>query len=91
MVPGFKAGLHFGNVTTGEIGIVKKEIIFTGDVLNTTARIQSVCNTFGVDILVSDDLLAELTTNDEFILTEIGDCDLRGKNEKKKLSTLKIK
>jgi len=28
-------------VTTGEIGVVKKEIIFTGDVLNTTSRVQN--------------------------------------------------
>jgi adenylate cyclase len=35
--PEFKAGFHFGNVTTGEIGVIKKDIIFTGDVLNTTA------------------------------------------------------
>ena len=42
LVPGFKAGLHLGKVTTGEIGVVKKEIKFTGDVLNTTARIQSL-------------------------------------------------
>ena len=39
--PDFKAGIHLGEVTTGEIGALKKEIIFTGDVLNTTARIQA--------------------------------------------------
>lgn len=27
LVPGFKAGFHFGKVTTGEIGVIKKEII----------------------------------------------------------------
>src|SRR5205823_2896733 len=29
-VPGFKAGLHYGTVITGEIGDVKKEIVFQG-------------------------------------------------------------
>jgi adenylate cyclase len=43
-------------VTTGEIGVLKKEIIFTGDVLNTAARIQGLCNQFNVDILISGDL-----------------------------------
>ena len=27
-VPGFKAGLHLGEVTTGEIGTLKKEIVY---------------------------------------------------------------
>ncbi|MBT8314785.1 MAG: adenylate/guanylate cyclase domain-containing protein, partial [Maribacter sp.] len=51
--PEFKAGLHLGEVTTGEIGRIKKDIIFTGDVLNTTARIQSLCNDLQVDNLIS--------------------------------------
>ena len=88
LVPGFKAGLHCGKVTTGEIGVVKKEIIFTGDVLNTTARIQASCNNYGIDILVSNDLIAKLKIENEYILTEIGECELRGKNEKVKLKTL---
>lgn len=89
LIPGFKAGLHCGNVTTGEIGVVKKEIIFTGDVLNTTARIQSLCNAYDVDILVSDNLISKLELEGNYILTEIGECELRGKNEKVKLQTVK--
>jgi adenylate cyclase len=89
VVPGFKAGIHYGMVTTGEIGVVKKEIIFTGDVLNTTARIQSLCNAHKVDILVSNDLLSKLKTGDHYKLREIGECELRGKDEKVILQTLK--
>ena len=88
LVPGFKAGFHCGKVTAGEIGVVKKEIIFTGDVLNTTARIQSICNSYGVDILVSDDLLVKLETADEYAITEVGECDLRGKNNQIKIQTV---
>jgi adenylate cyclase len=88
LVPGFKAGLHYGKVTTGEIGVVKKEIIFTGDVLNTTARIQSTCKNYDVDVLVSDDLIARLKTEDDYTLTEIGECELRGRDEKVKLQTV---
>ena len=89
LVPGFKAGLHHGKVTTGEIGVVKKEIIFTGDVLNTTARIQSLCNEFGVDILISDNLVKLLKTDDDYNLSQIGETELRGKDEKIKLLTVK--
>jgi adenylate cyclase len=89
LVPGFKAGLHHGKVTTGEIGVVKKEIIFTGDVLNTTARIQSLCNEFGVDILISDNLVKLLKTDEDYNLSQIGETELRGKDEKIKLLTVK--
>ena len=61
-VPEFKAGFHVGKVTTGEIGSIKKEIVFSGDVLNTTARIQELCNKLHVDNLVSDELLHYLGT-----------------------------
>jgi adenylate cyclase len=30
LLPEFKAGFHLGKVTTGEIGVVKKDIIFYG-------------------------------------------------------------
>lgn len=56
ILPAFKAGLHFGMVTAGEIGSLKKKIIFTGDVINTSARIQGLCNHFGTNLLVSEDL-----------------------------------
>ena len=68
-------------MTTGEIGVIKKEIIFTGDVLNTTARIQSTCKTYNVDILVSNDLIARLDTKDQSVFKEIVECELRGKDE----------
>lgn len=79
VAPTFKAGLHLGKVTTGEIGALKKEIIFTGDVLNTTARIQSLCNEHKADILVSEDLVKELLLGSEFQITSLGKNELKGK------------
>ncbi len=88
MIPEFKAGLHYGQVTTGRIGVIKKEIIFTGDVLNTTARIQSICNTYNVDNLISNQLLSKLTPLGEFTSNEIGECQLRGKDNIVTLHTI---
>lgn len=87
-VPGFKAGLHCGHVTTGEIGSVRKDIIFTGDVMNTTARIQSLCNESGVDLLISEALLKRLALNDSCRVREIGVRELKGKDERVKLFTV---
>lgn len=81
IVPGFKAGLHYGRVTTGEIGTIKKEIVFSGDVLNTTARIQQLCNTYKVDLLISGHLLQQLTPEPGMSFQSLGVNELRGRNE----------
>ncbi len=81
IVPAFKAGYHIGEVTTGEIGIIKKDIIYTGDVLNTTARIQAECNTYKAKALISGDLLNELQKENPIDFTKIGELTLRGKTE----------
>jgi adenylate cyclase len=88
LLPEFKAGFHFGKVTTGEIGVIKKEIIFTGDVLNTTARIQGLCNTYDVDILISGDLMKKLSLGSQFQTTTLGENELKGKDEKVELFTI---
>ncbi|WP_046757223.1 adenylate/guanylate cyclase domain-containing protein [Kordia jejudonensis] len=84
----FKAGIHLGTVTTGEIGSLKKDIIFTGDVLNATARIQSLCNTIGVDILISKELHDSLQLEEEFQTISVGNKELRGKLKTKELYTI---
>ncbi|MCK5441291.1 MAG: adenylate/guanylate cyclase domain-containing protein [Maribacter sp.] len=81
LVPEFKAGFHLGEVTTGEIGILKKDLIYTGDVLNTTARIQAECNTYDAKALISGNLLVELQQKNPIACTEIGALILRGKQE----------
>jgi adenylate cyclase len=88
VIPGFKAGFHVGKVTTGEIGIIKKDIIFTGDVLNTTARIEALCNPYNVDILISGQLMKKLQPDSHFNLKSLGEHELRGRDEKIELFTI---
>ncbi|MBK9176587.1 MAG: hypothetical protein IPM46_09665 [Flavobacteriales bacterium] len=49
----FQGRLPLRQVTTGEVGLVKKERIFSGDAVNTAARIQNTCNAHGVDNLIT--------------------------------------
>jgi adenylate cyclase len=79
VAPDFKAGLQVGPVTTGEIGALKREIVFTGDVLNQTARIQGLCNEVGADILVGDELRTRLP-GDAWAFRPLGAHTLRGKD-----------
>jgi adenylate cyclase len=88
LIPGFKAGIHCGNVTVGEVGVIKKEIVFTGDVLNTTARIEELCNTYTVNLLVSKNLLDMLQIENRYIKKPIAETTLRGKKTKSILYNL---
>jgi len=79
-VPEFKAGSHCGSVIRAQIGDLKKEIVFNGDVLNTTSRIQSMCNELGHELLISSELFNHLQFEpDEF--TDLGFISLRGKEK----------
>lgn len=87
--PEFKAGLHYGHVMAGEIGVVKRDIAYSGDVLNTAARIQSKCNELGVNILFSKYLLDKLSLKPNMLHPKrIGDMGLRGKQENVVLYTV---
>ncbi len=89
IVPDFKAGLHYGFVMVGEIGIVKRDIAYSGDVLNTTARIQSKCNELGVKILISKSLLDKLgSLPNPYKSVAVGEIQLRGKQHAIMLYTI---
>ncbi len=77
--PIFKAGIHVGNVMVGEMGVVKREIAYSGDVLNTAARIQAHCNELESDLLVSEPFALLLSQVSQVTVTPIGDIPLRGK------------
>jgi adenylate cyclase len=88
VIPEFKAGLHYGLVMAGEVGVVKKDIIYSGDVLNTTARIQEQCNHHRVDILLSKETFDLISDTEEFKLIPLGSIALRGKKRKIDLNTI---
>ncbi len=90
ILPEFKAGLHCGMVTAGEIGSLKKEIIFTGDVLNTSARIQGLCNHFDADLLVSDDLAKILALPATYAIRSVGENLLKGRRKTMEIFAISI-
>ncbi len=82
LTPEFKAGIHAGQVVAGEIGEIKKDIVYSGDVLNATARIQDLCNNYQVDLLASSEALSQLGDPEMFNCERIGLIELRGKEER---------
>src|SRR5271157_3898853 len=75
----FRTGLHCGPVVTGEMGSMKKEIVFLGDTVNTAARIQELCRQTGDRVIASADLIDRLALPPGVAKRSLGDLRLRGK------------
>ncbi len=88
ITPKFKAGIHGGKLMVAEVGIVKKEIAYHGDVINTSARIQSECNRHGVSLLISEYLFEQLSIGQLYTSRLVGDVLLRGKKKEMRVFTL---
>ncbi|TAE47815.1 MAG: adenylate/guanylate cyclase domain-containing protein [Bacteroidetes bacterium] len=85
LVPAFKAGINCGPVMVTEVGVVKKEIAYHSDVLNTAARIQGRCNELGQRVLISSYLQERLSPLPEYRVEEVGEVYLKGKRQQVKL------
>jgi len=83
--PQFKAGMHAGNVSVTWIGSIKKEIVYHGDVLNTTARIQDQCNKYEQCFLISEYMLNNVRLPEYLKFDFIDELQLKGKREKIKI------
>jgi adenylate cyclase len=90
VVPGFKAGIHAGVVTTGEIGSIKKDIVYSGDVLNTTSRIVALCNSYKEELIISDILYNQLKDSKEYYFNFLDSVILRGKKTEMKLWGVRV-
>lgn len=89
LVPEFKAGVHGGELVVTEVGVVRKEIAYHGDVINTTARIQGECSNYGEEFLISGDLLKDLSIQERYLLSLIGEVLLKGKGVSIQLHSIK--
>jgi adenylate cyclase len=89
MVPEYKAGIHTGIVTVGQVGVIKKDLVMSGDAINTAARIRSACTETNNKYLISPEMNALLDLKD-WQTESIGVVDLKGKNKDVELFALKI-
>ena len=79
LIPEYKAGVHGGEVIRADIGDLKRDLIYNGDVLNTTARIQSECNGLNARLLVSSTLFQRLVLPPRMRAESLGEVMLKGK------------
>ena len=78
VVPEFKAAVHCGEVIIGEMGKIKKAIRFSGDVLNTTARVEKVCGKIGAKLAITENLVA-IISDPPYELEKVSNISLKGK------------
>ncbi|MBV9961852.1 MAG: adenylate/guanylate cyclase domain-containing protein [Parafilimonas sp.] len=88
-VPEFRAGIHVGEVTVGEIGVIKKDLAMSGDTMNTTARIRSACTELNSNIIMSKDFLNDVNLRDGQS-QNLGKVELKGKTKEMELYALNI-
>ena len=77
----FKAGLDSGLITVAEVGEIKKELAYHGDVLNSASRIQGMCNQYQSNILLSERLKDQFNGNKERGFDLIGNIHLKGRSK----------
>ncbi|MCC6212956.1 MAG: hypothetical protein IT513_18110 [Burkholderiales bacterium] len=78
-LPRLRGGLHGGAVTAGELGDLRQQIVFVGDILNTAARLEEYAKRSRLDLVVSGSLLARLRLPPDVRADPCGELELRGK------------
>ncbi len=72
----------------GEVGIMKRDITYLGDVLNTTSRILNKCGEFEAEVIASSELLSEIQLLKNYIAKPLGEIKLKGKAREVSLNAL---
>jgi adenylate cyclase len=86
--PQFKAGVHCGKVTVAEVGEIKTEIAYHGDVVNTASRIQNLCNRYDKLLLISESVLQHLPDKYRAHAEFIADAEIKGKETTARVFTI---
>ena len=88
-VPQFDAGFHYGNVIQGEMGEIKSDVVFFGDVLNTASRIKNQCEPLDCDLIVSAQVKYRMDLPQIYKAETCGQIQLKGKKESLELFAIK--
>ena len=83
--PEFKAGMSEGVITVAEVGEIKREIAYHGEVLHTAARLEKLCNQLDQQLLISERLHTNLPDMTRYSAKLSGEFQLNGKGRKEKV------
>jgi adenylate cyclase len=77
--PRIRGSLHFGPVIVGEIGDVKRAIVFNGDVMNTAARLEELSRNVDGGFLASRAAMQRFSSAPPFTVRDLGLLPIRGR------------
>jgi adenylate cyclase len=77
--PRIRGSLHFGPVIIGEIGDVKRAIVFNGDVMNTAARLEELSRQVDGGFLASRAAMERFSSVPPFAMRDLGRLPIRGR------------
>src|SRR6266852_5087110 len=78
-VPRIRGSLHFGPVIVGEIGDIKRAIVFNGDVMNTAARLEELSRGVDGGFLVTRAAMERFGPTPPFAVRDLGQLQIRGR------------
>jgi adenylate cyclase len=78
-VPRIRGSLHFGPVIVGEIGDIKRAIVFNGDVMNTAARLEELSRNVDGGFLASRAAMQRFGSAPPFAVRDLGRLPIRGR------------
>ncbi|MBX9820306.1 MAG: adenylate/guanylate cyclase domain-containing protein [Afipia birgiae] len=81
VAPRIRGSLHFGTVIVGEIGDIKRAIVFNGDVMNTAARLEEQSRNVEGGFLASRAAIERFKSAPPVPLHDLGVRDIRGKSD----------
>jgi len=77
--PRIRGSLHFGPVIIGEIGDVKRAIVFNGDVMNTTSRLEALSRDIPGGFVASHAAIAQFRSPLPVAMCDLGRMPIRGR------------
>jgi class 3 adenylate cyclase len=82
VVPRFRAGLHAGPVIVSECGSTKRQLAYFGDTMNVAARLCEYCKAVDQCLIVSGDLLRQVTVAADLRVGDGENIALRGRQQR---------
>ncbi|WP_246658010.1 adenylate/guanylate cyclase domain-containing protein [Afipia massiliensis] len=80
VAPRIRGSLHFGPVIVGEIGDIKRAIVFNGDVMNTAARLEELSRNVEGGFVASRPAIDRFESTLPAPLQDLGVREIRGKS-----------
>lgn len=80
-VPRLRIAIHCGVVVAGEVGDLRREIAFSGETVNTTARIEAYAKEMDRELVISADVLHRAGVPVQVSTEALGTHSIKGRNQ----------